>query len=200
MKNAMLTTNRFARSSLGWTSTGRTVFLATALLFCAGLISQACAENAEPPKPLAPLRRPHQPCRSAVPNASTPGAYVEIGAVLAKALGRPFETVWAYSYFGKRTLRTGMLAGQCDFMIGLPEVEDFMGPRVIFSKPLVRDRLCDRDAQDERRGAGDAFEGAPRRGSIQHRSAELSGDARRCHERDLSRSRHGDAGSRGSQG
>jgi polar amino acid transport system substrate-binding protein len=67
----------------------------------------------------------------------SPGLYVEIGQTIAEALGRPMETVWSLSYFGKRNLRTTLLAGQCDLAIGLPAVEDFMGPRVIFSRPFA---------------------------------------------------------------
>ena len=66
-----------------------------------------------------------------------PGLYVEIGQAVADALGRPLETVWSLSYFGKRNLRTTLLANQCDLAVGLPAVEDFMGPRVIFTRPIL---------------------------------------------------------------
>lgn len=67
-----------------------------------------------------------------------PGLYVEIGQAVAEALGRPMHTVWSLSYFGKRNLRTTLLAGQCDFAVGLPAVSDFMGPRVIFTRPILK--------------------------------------------------------------
>ncbi|MDE2296553.1 MAG: transporter substrate-binding domain-containing protein [Burkholderiales bacterium] len=67
-----------------------------------------------------------------------PGLYVEIGQAVAEALGRPMETVWSLSYFGKRNIRTTMLAGQCDFAVGLPAVKDFMGPNVIFTRPILK--------------------------------------------------------------
>ncbi len=67
----------------------------------------------------------------------SPGYYVEIGQAVADAIGRPMETVWSLSYFGKRNLRTTLLAGQCDLAVGLPAIEDFMGPRVIFSRPFA---------------------------------------------------------------
>lgn len=67
----------------------------------------------------------------------TPGLYVEIGRAVAEALGRPMETVWSLSYFGKRNIRTTLLAGQCDLAVGLPAVSDFMGPSVIFSRPIL---------------------------------------------------------------
>jgi polar amino acid transport system substrate-binding protein len=70
-------------------------------------------------------------------NPSTPGVYLEIGQALAKALGRPVSYDWYKSYFGKRTVRVTLLGKQCDAMIGLPPSEDFMGPAVIFSKPIA---------------------------------------------------------------
>ena len=44
--------------------------------------------------------------------------------------------VWYRTYFGGRAVRVTMLAKQCDATIGLPDSDDFMGPKVIFSKPL----------------------------------------------------------------
>jgi polar amino acid transport system substrate-binding protein len=67
-----------------------------------------------------------------------PGLYVEIGQAVAEALGRPMETVWSLSYFGKRNIRTTLLAGKCDLAVGLPAVSDFMGPRVIFTRPILK--------------------------------------------------------------
>ncbi|MDH8206511.1 hypothetical protein QIG19_27535, partial [Klebsiella pneumoniae] len=46
---------------------------------------------------------------------------------------------WYMSYFGKRTVRVTLLSKQCDAMIGLPLVDDFMGPAVIFSKPIAHE-------------------------------------------------------------
>ncbi len=65
-----------------------------------------------------------------------PGLYLEIGDAIGKALGRPVTHVWYRTYFGKRAVRTTMLAKQCDATIGLPASDDFMGPKVIFSKPM----------------------------------------------------------------
>src|SRR5208337_1835259 len=65
-----------------------------------------------------------------------PGIYNEIGEAIGKALGRPVVHVWYRTYFGKRAVRVTMLAKQCDMTIGLPDSDDFMGPKVIFSKPL----------------------------------------------------------------
>ena len=52
-------------------------------------------------------------------------------------MGRPVAPVWNLTYFGKRAIRTTLLAGKCDASIGLPQDKDFMGPKVIFSKPLI---------------------------------------------------------------
>ena len=65
-----------------------------------------------------------------------PGIYNEIGEAIGKALARPVAHVWYRTYFGKRAVRVTMLAKQCDMTIGLPDSDDFMGPKVIFSKPL----------------------------------------------------------------
>ena len=72
-------------------------------------------------------------------NPATPGVYLEIGQALAKALGRPVSYDWYKSYFGKRTVRVTLLGKQCDAMIGLTPSEDFMGPAVIFSKPIIKE-------------------------------------------------------------
>ena len=72
-------------------------------------------------------------------NPSTPGIYLEIGQALGKALGRPVSYDWYKSYFGKRTVRVTLLGKQCDAMIGLTPSDDFMGPAVIFSKPIARE-------------------------------------------------------------
>jgi polar amino acid transport system substrate-binding protein len=72
-------------------------------------------------------------------NPATPGVYLEIGQALAKALERPLSYDWYKSYFGKRTVRVTLLGKQCDAMIGLTPSDDFMGPAVIFSKPIGRE-------------------------------------------------------------
>jgi polar amino acid transport system substrate-binding protein len=69
-------------------------------------------------------------------NPAKRGIYNEIGEAIGKALGRPVIHVWYRTYFGARAVRVTMLAKQCDAMIGLPASNDFMGPKVIFSKPL----------------------------------------------------------------
>lgn len=84
-----------------------------------------------------PTNAPFSTQSAEAAKAGLPGLYVEIGQSVAEALGRPFEVVWSLSYFGKRNLGATLLANQCDFAVGLPAVDDFMGPRVVFSKPIL---------------------------------------------------------------
>ncbi len=72
-------------------------------------------------------------------NPTTPGLYLEVGQALGKALGRPVVYDWYKSYFGKRTVRVTLLGKQCDAMVGLTPSTDFMGPAVIFSKPILKE-------------------------------------------------------------
>ena len=58
---------------------------------------------------------------------------------MAQKLGRTVSTNWYKSYFGKRTVRETLLSKQCDAMVGLPLIDDFMGPAVIFSKPIAHE-------------------------------------------------------------
>jgi len=67
----------------------------------------------------------------------TPGFYVELGRAIAAQLGRPFEPVWELTYFARRAVRTSLLKGKCDGFIGLPEEPELMGPKLIFSKPVL---------------------------------------------------------------
>lgn len=97
--------------------------------------SQAGADDAQPLRLCAdPTNLPFSS-----DNPSMPGVYLEIGQALGKALGRPVSYDWYKSYFGKRTVRVTLLGKQCDAMIGLTPSEDFMGPAVIFSKPIIKE-------------------------------------------------------------
>ena len=111
-----------------------TAFAVSALLAACASVPPALAQDA----PANALRLCADP--SNLPFSSNdpakPGLYVEIGDAIGKALGRPVTHVWYRTYFGKRAVRVTMLAKQCDATIGLPESDDFMGPKVIFSKPL----------------------------------------------------------------
>jgi polar amino acid transport system substrate-binding protein len=110
------------------------------IALAATLACGAAASQAE----VSPLRLCADPANlpfsSNAPEAArqgSPGLYVEIGQALAQALGRPLETVWSLSYFGKRNLRSTLLGGQCDLAVGLPAGNDFMGPRMIFTRPIL---------------------------------------------------------------
>ncbi|WMT73376.1 c-type cytochrome [Bradyrhizobium sp. Ash2021] len=92
-------------------------------------------------------------------NASMPGFYLELGQALGKALGRPVAYNWYKSYFGKRTVRVTLLGKQCDAMIGLPLSEDFMGPAVIFSKPLITEAYVLVSAKDGKVSSIDDLKG-----------------------------------------
>jgi mono/diheme cytochrome c family protein len=67
-----------------------------------------------------------------------PGLYNEIGAMIALELNRPVTAVWYRTNFGKRAIRSTLLAKQCDLAIGLPADPDLMGPALIFSKPFMQ--------------------------------------------------------------
>jgi ABC-type amino acid transport substrate-binding protein/mono/diheme cytochrome c family protein len=75
------------------------------------------------------------PFSSAKPDK--PGVYIELGQQIAQSIGRPFQPLWALSYFGKRTVRTTLLARQCDAYVGLPGIKGFMGPQLVYSKPFL---------------------------------------------------------------
>jgi ABC-type amino acid transport substrate-binding protein/mono/diheme cytochrome c family protein len=71
--------------------------------------------------------------------SETPGLYLEIGKAIAEKIGRPVDYNWYKSYFGKRTVRETLLSKRCDAMVGLPLVDDFMGPAVVFSNPVGKE-------------------------------------------------------------
>ncbi len=71
-------------------------------------------------------------------SVTTPGFYIELGNDIAKALGRPFQPVWVPTFYTKRQIRMKLLAGQCDGFVGVPDDAAFMGPRLIFSQPIIQ--------------------------------------------------------------
>ncbi len=98
--------------------------------------AQAPATSRTEAQPLRVCADPDDlPFSSAQPG--TPGIYVELGQQIAQSLGRPFEPVWALSYFGKRAVRTTLLAKSCDIYVGLPGIKGFMGPQLVYSKPFL---------------------------------------------------------------
>ncbi|WP_244070145.1 c-type cytochrome [Bradyrhizobium sp. Ce-3] len=134
----------------------RTVLL-SALLMAPALMVPALAAGADETKP--PLRLCADPTN--LPFSSDdpgkPGLYLEIGQAVAQKLGRTVSTNWYKSYFGKRTVRETLLSKQCDAMVGLPLIDDFMGPAVIFSKPIAHEGYAlvgARDRAKDRKLAG----------------------------------------------
>ncbi|VIO67273.1 Cytochrome c6 [Bradyrhizobium ivorense] len=109
------------------------------VLLSALLMAPAFSAGADETKP--PLRLCADPTN--LPFSSDdpgkPGLYLEIGQAVAQKLGRTASTNWYKSYFGKRTVRETLLSKQCDAMVGLPLIDDFMGPAVIFSKPIAHE-------------------------------------------------------------
>ena len=108
------------------------------LLLTVLIAAPACMADAEEAKSLRlcadPTNLPFSSDKS-----ETPGLYLEIGQAIAQKLGRPVAYNWYKSYFGKRTVRETLLSKRCDAMVGLPLVNDFMGPAVVFSKPITRE-------------------------------------------------------------
>ena len=107
------------------------------MMSVAALTALTGGAAAEEPAPLRLCADPDDlPFSSS--NAATPGFYIEVGGALARALGRPFEPVWVPTYYTKRQIRQKLLTGQCDGFVGVPDEADFMGPRLVFSKPVVK--------------------------------------------------------------
>jgi len=135
----------------------KAVLLLAAALACGAAASQAAVQ------PLRLCADPaNLPFSSNAPEAAqqgAPGLYVEIGQALAQALGRPMETVWSLSYFGKRNLRSTLLAGRCDLAVGLPAGQDFMGPRLIFTRPILNLAYALVVAKDRQVGGIDDLKG-----------------------------------------
>src|SRR5215831_19776782 len=52
--------------------------------------------------------------------ATPKGFYIELADRLAHAIGRESQPVWHLAYFGKNTVRSTLLARECDLYIGLP--------------------------------------------------------------------------------
>lgn len=139
----------------------RTVLLSTLLM------APALAAGAEEAKPLRLCADPtNLPFSSDDP--ARPGLYLEIGQAVAAKLGRTVSTNWYKSYFGKRTVRETLLSKQCDAMVGLPLVDDFMGPAVIFSKPIAHEGYALVGGKDRRLAGIDDLKGL--RVAVQYQS------------------------------
>ncbi len=106
-------------------------------LMVAGLSLIRSAQAQEEPAPFRLCADPDNLPFSSTSEA-TPGFYIELGRDIAQALGRKFQPVWVPTYYTKRQVRLKMLAGQCDGFAGVPDDASFMGPRLIFSRPIVQ--------------------------------------------------------------
>ncbi|MFB9265974.1 c-type cytochrome [Bradyrhizobium erythrophlei] len=139
----------------------RTVLLSTMLAV------PALSAGADEIKPLRLCADPtNLPFSSDDP--AKPGLYLEIGQAVAEKLGRAVSTNWYKSYFGKRTVRETLLSKQCDAMVGLPLVDDFMGPAVIFSKPIAHEGYALVAAKDRKLAGIDDLKGL--RVAVQYQS------------------------------
>ncbi|WP_349631532.1 c-type cytochrome [Bradyrhizobium tropiciagri] len=130
----------------------RTVLLSTLLM------APALPAGAEATKPLRLCADPtNLPFSSDDP--ARPGLYLEIGQAVGAKLGRAVTYNWYKSYFGKRTVRETLLGKQCDAMVGLPLADDFMGPVVIFSKPIAHEGYALVGAKDRKLAGIDDLKG-----------------------------------------
>ncbi|MBR0935849.1 transporter substrate-binding domain-containing protein [Bradyrhizobium jicamae] len=137
------------------------------VLLSAMLLAPAVSAGAEEAKPLRLCADPtNLPFSSDDPGE--PGLYLEIGQAVAKKLGRTVSYNWYKSYFGKRTVRETLLSRQCDAMVGLPLVDDFMGPSVIFSKPIAHEGYALVAAKDRKVAGIDDLKGL--RVAVQYQS------------------------------
>lgn len=104
------------------------------LALAAGALLAGAAAAAEPP--LRVCADPDNPpfTRDA---KTARGLYLELAEAVAAKLGRTTEVVWFRNIYGKRAVRSTLLAGSCDLYVGLPAARDFMRPRVIESKPFL---------------------------------------------------------------
>ncbi|MHC2330963.1 polar amino acid transport system substrate-binding protein [Bradyrhizobium sp. USDA 4454] len=138
------------------------------VLLSATLLAPALSAGADEVRP--PLRLCADPTN--LPFSSDepgkPGLYLEIGQAVAAKLGRTVSTNWYKSYFGKRTVRETLLSKQCDAMVGLPLIDDFMGPAVIFSKPIAHEGYALVGARDRRLAGIDDLRGV--RVAVQYQS------------------------------
>jgi ABC-type amino acid transport substrate-binding protein/mono/diheme cytochrome c family protein len=65
------------------------------------------------------------------------GLYVELAELVANRLGRPTEYAWFLSHYGRRAVRSTLLADRCDAYFGLPDDAEFMGRSVIRTRPFL---------------------------------------------------------------
>ncbi|WP_338027846.1 c-type cytochrome [Bradyrhizobium oropedii] len=138
------------------------------VLLSATLLAPAFPAGAEEAKPLLRLCADPTNLPFSSDEPGKPGLYLEIGQAVAQKLGRTVSYNWYKSYFGKRTVRETLLSKQCDAMVGLPLIEDFMGPAVIFSKPIAHEGYALVGAKDRKFAGVDDLRGL--RVAVQYQS------------------------------
>jgi ABC-type amino acid transport substrate-binding protein/cytochrome c5 len=106
------------------------------LLALAGLPVAATAAPDAGNTPLRLCADPTNPPFSSN-SAGAPGLYLELGGAIGQKLDRPVEPVWQMTYYGKHAVRETLLAGKCDLQVGLPAGVDFMGSKLVFSRPFM---------------------------------------------------------------
>jgi polar amino acid transport system substrate-binding protein len=157
-KEAALFVSRFNQYSAHGSSRVGLKWAMRNMLLSALVAVPAFTADADEVKPLRLCADPtNLPFSSDDP--AKPGLYLEIGQALAQKLARPVTYTWYKSYFGKRTVRETLLKNQCDAMIGLPLADDFMGPAVIFSKPIAREGYALVGAKDRQLAGIDYLKG-----------------------------------------
>src|SRR5215467_14841351 len=65
------------------------------------------------------------------------GLYVELAELVANRLGLRSEYAWFLSNYGRRAVRSTLLADRCDAYFGLPDDADFMGRSVLRTRPFL---------------------------------------------------------------
>ena len=65
------------------------------------------------------------------------GLYVDLASAIAEKLGRRLEPVWYVMQFAGHAARETLPSGKCDAFFALPSLPGGMGPRIIFSRPIL---------------------------------------------------------------
>lgn len=65
------------------------------------------------------------------------GFYVDLAELVAKHLSMRTEYAWYATWYGRRAVRSTLLAKECDAYFGLPDDGEFMGRSVEYTKPFM---------------------------------------------------------------
>lgn len=65
------------------------------------------------------------------------GFYVDLAEMIAKHLSMRTEYAWYATWYGRRAVRSTLLAKECDAYFGLPDDADFMGRSVEYTNPFI---------------------------------------------------------------